>query len=30
MIPSERDSVPNPELVRSLIEMLDEHNPLVR
>jgi hypothetical protein len=28
VIPSERDGVPNPDLVNSLIEMLDEHNPL--
>jgi hypothetical protein len=30
VIPSERDCVPDPILVRSLIEMLDAHNPLVR
>jgi hypothetical protein len=30
VIPSERDHVLDPDLVRSLIEMLDEHNPLVR
>jgi hypothetical protein len=30
VIPSERDRVPNPILVRSLIVMLDAYNPLVR
>jgi hypothetical protein len=30
VIPSERGGVPDPDLVNSLVEMLDEHNPLVR